>query len=111
MKVITVLLLALFFSHAAKASEPRCSHEATEQANKLLTFHMGAAFDGRMSFESPRQKPSIKNPRDAKQKFNVLEVTANVSPHGLYRMRFIYFAPLGSDCTLMGQEILEFARL
>ena len=111
MKVITFLFLSLFLSLTAKASEPRCSHEAAEQAKKLLLFHMGTGFEGRMSFETPRQKSSINNPRDPKQKFNVLEVMANVSPQGLYRMRFIYFAPAGSNCTLMGQEILEFARL
>ena len=92
------------------AAEPRCSDDATEQAKKLLRFHVGEGFDDRMGFELPTQKPSLKNPANSKQRFSVLEVQAYVSPHGDYRMRFIYFIEPGG-CLLMGQEILEHANL
>jgi hypothetical protein len=110
-KIAIAVLLVLFFASPASASEPHCSREATEQAKKLLTFHMGLRFVDRMGFDSPVIMPAIKNPLDSKQKFNVLEVMGYVAPHGQYRMRFIYFAPAGSHCTLMGQEILEYAHL
>ncbi|MBY0410180.1 MAG: hypothetical protein K2Q97_08660 [Burkholderiaceae bacterium] len=52
----------------------------------------------------------MKSPANSKQMFKVLEVEAFVSPHGRYRMRFIFYSrPMG--CLLMGQEIIELANL
>ena len=51
----------------------------------------------------------LRNPADRKQMFDVLEVPGCVEK-ARYRMRFIY-AQLPGDCVLMGQEIMEDARL
>ena len=110
MKRVTLLLLLLFVTHAAKAAEPICAADAAERAKKLLTFHVAEGLEDQMGFESPSQKSPIKNPANTKQTFNVLEVEAYVSPHGRYRMRFIYFT-LPRGCLLMGEEILELSNL
>jgi hypothetical protein len=95
---------------SAGAAEPPCAQDASEQAKKLLIFHIGDGFDDRMSFEAPTPKATMKNPANSKQLFNVLEVEGFVRPHGRYRMRLIYYS-LPSGCLLMGQEILELADL
>lgn len=102
---LAVALLA-FSSHAAAA--PPCSAPAIAQAGKLLAFHSDN--DGRISIdEKVRQLPSVRNPASKKQKFIALEVWGYIYK-GQYRMRLIYY-PLGPDCVLMGQEILEHAQL
>ena len=102
------VLLALVAS-STTAAAPICAVDASEQARKLLAFHVGEGFEDRMSFEPPSQKASIRNPANSKQVFNVLEVEGFVSPHGRYRLRFIFY-PLPRGCLLMGQEILEIAN-
>jgi hypothetical protein len=107
---LVVFLLLFFFIHSSTAAEPLCATDATERAKKLLTFHVGEGFEDQMSFESPSQISPIKNPANSKQTFKVIEVEAYVSPHGRYRMRFIYFT-LPRGCLLMGEEILELSNL
>ena len=93
---------------AAAAPTHRCAGAATEQAAKLLAFHFGS--DTRAEIDGPVKRiVPLSNPADRKQVFDVLEVWAGVYK-GRYRMRFIY-ARLPGDCILMGQEILEYARL
>ena len=100
-------ILALLSSVTASAA---CESAASEQAKKLLAFHIGDSFQDRTSFESVSEQAPIKNPANPKQIFKVLEVEGFVSPHGRYRMRFIFYSrPIG--CLLMGQEILEIANL
>jgi hypothetical protein len=52
----------------------------------------------------------MRNPADPKQKFNVLEIWGYIYK-GRYRMRFIYYNSPATGCLLMGEEILEYARL
>ena len=108
MKTKTILALLLLASFNASAAIPQCSSPAVAQARKLLSFHTDG--DDRASVDkSARQLPSLANPANKAQKFLVLEVMGNVYK-GEYRMRFIYY-PMGKECVLMGQEILELARL
>jgi len=50
----------------------------------------------------------IKNPQNASRIFDALEIWGYIYK-GKYRMRLIYSTEL--DCTLMGEEILEYADL
>jgi hypothetical protein len=100
-------VIALLFSNITFA-DPTCSADALMQAKKLLNFHSNG--DDRIEI-MPKVKEvhSILNPADKKQKFQVLEVWGYIYK-GTYRMHLIYY-PLGEECVLMGQEILEIAKL
>lgn len=102
-----MLPILLGLSGSATAA-PQCSTEAIAQAHKLLAFHFGD--DGRISIDNKaKELPSIRNPANPKQKFAVLEVWGFIYK-GEYRMRFIYYR-MKDQCVLMGQEILEQAKL
>ena len=104
---MAILLLASCASHAAPA--PSCAQDAVAHAKPLLEFHFGK--DDRMSIdEQAKELPPIRNPADPKQTLKVFEVWGYIYK-GRYRMRFIYYASSMSGCTLIGQEILEYARL
>jgi hypothetical protein len=86
----------------------RCAGSALEQARKLLAFHVGP--DDRLAIaEGVTRLPSVRNPANSAQRFDVLEVWGHVYK-GKYRMRLIY-AQMEGECVLMGQEILEHASL
>ncbi len=100
-----VLLGSTVLSHA---KSPECSVSAIAQARKLLSFH--ADGDDRIEIDKTvKELPSLKNPADVQQRFQVLEVWGYIYK-ARYRMRLIY-APMSGSCTLMGQEVLEFAKL
>lgn len=105
-KSFTILMLLASFN--ALSATPQCSSEAVTQAKKLLSFHVDG--DDRAEV-APRVKqlPSLANPANKAQKLTVLEVMGFVYK-GEYRMRFIYH-PIGKDCLLIGQEILELSDL
>lgn len=108
MKILLFAILLAFSSGSATAATPQCASAAVAQAKKLLLFHVDG--DERAEVESTaRQLPSIANPADKGQKFLVLEVMGYVYK-GEYRVRLIYH-PVGKECVLMGQEILELAKL
>ncbi len=91
------------------AADIPCAARAIGRAKQLLTFYAGA--DDRMTIDKTvKQLPSIRNPADPAQSFDVLEVWGHIYK-GQYRMRFIYFNASGMSCLLMGEEILEYARL
>jgi hypothetical protein len=95
-----------FFSRAADSS---CAAGAIDRAKQLLTFHAGA--DDRMTIDKTAKKlPSIRNPESPNQRFEVLEVWGYIYK-GKYRMRLIYYNSPATRCLLMGEEILEFARI
>ena len=95
-------------SPPSAAADHRCAGDALKQAAKLLAFHFGP--DDRISVEkSVKVLAPIKNPAADKQTLDVLEVWGNIYK-GRYRMRLIY-AQMPSECVLMGQEILEYAKL
>ena len=52
----------------------------------------------------------IRNPANRTQRFDVLELWGHVYK-GRFRIRLIYAQGPGSECVLMGQEILEYADL
>jgi hypothetical protein len=108
MKVKSIFVLLMLVSGSCFAAAPPCSSAAVAQAGKLLSYHTDG--DDRAEVESrSRQLPSLTNPANKSQKFIVLEVMGSVYK-GSYRMRFIYY-PVGRECVLMGQEILELADL
>jgi len=106
--VLGFLAAALLAGAPAQAqSQHRCAAPALKQAKKLLAFHYGepvqADIDGKV-----KTLPPLRNPigRDS---YDVLEVTGYIQK-ATYRMRFIY-GQIPGDCLLMGQEVLELARL
>lgn len=100
------LIGACTFCHAA---DPPCSARALDRAKQLLTFHAGP--DDRITIDKTvKQLPSMRNPQDPTQKFEVLEIWGNIDK-GSYRMHLIYYNSPATSCLLMGEEILEYAHL
>lgn len=101
-----ISLLATSSTYAAmESSSLACKTEALKEAHKLLSFYRDN--DDRIAIDdkvTPLAK--IKNPANEKQLFDVLETWGYIYK-GRYRMRLIFSA----DCTLMGEEILEYATL
>ncbi len=94
-------------SFCAAADIP-CAAHAITRAKQLLTFHFGP--DDRMTIDKTiKQLPSMRNPEDRTQKFDVLEIWGYIYK-GRYRMRFIYYNSHATSCLLMGEEILEYAQ-
>jgi len=82
---------------------------ALDRAKQFLAFHYGS--NDRMTIDQAvKQLPSMRNPEDPSQRFDVLEVWGYIYK-GRYRMRFIYYNSRAVGCVLMGEEILEYARL
>lgn len=85
-----------------------CSAPAMVRAKQLLAFHSGP--DDRLIIDKTiKQLPSMRNPEDPAQRFEVLEIWGSIYK-GRYRMRLIYFNSPVTSCLLMGEEILEYAR-
>jgi len=104
---LLIVAIALCLPNSALAVS-QCSSKAVDQAKKLLSFHSNG--DDRIEITPEvKELPSISNPAHKKQKFQVLEVWGYIYK-GSYRMRLIYY-PNGNDCLLMGQEILEIAKI
>jgi hypothetical protein len=112
MKPIARLLVFLGLVGACSlgnAADIPCTERAIDRAKQLLTFHFGP--DERMTIDKTvKQLPSIRNPEDRTQKFDVLEIWGYIYK-GKYRMRLIYYNSPATSCVLMGEEILQFARL
>lgn len=108
-RYITFFFLLLASSAGYTAETPSCASDAIARAKPLLTLHFGEG--DRISIaDQAKELPSILNPANPKQRLRVYEVWGFIYK-GQYRMRFIYHASAVSGCTLMGQEILEYARL
>jgi hypothetical protein len=108
------LAAALILAAQASAKQHLCAEEARKQAAKLLALHMDDTEMKGSIDDKVTVKPSVKALR-GKGKFDVLETTGYVYK-AQYRIRMIYAVmskDLGPEpeqrCTLMGQEILEFA--
>ncbi|WP_038054001.1 hypothetical protein [Thermomonas fusca] len=103
-----LLLAAAMLLPYPAASAPTCNKEAIVQAKRLLLFHTDG--DDRAVVESTATPlASIRNPANKNQRFLVLQVEGSVYKAD-YTMRLIYY-PMGRECVLMGQEILEHASL
>lgn len=95
-------------SRVSAQTAHRCAPAAREQAQKLLTFHVGA--DDRIEIDKTvKTQLPMRNPANRLQRFDVLEVWGRIYK-GQYRMRFLY-ARIPKECVLMGQEIVEYASL
>ena len=104
--VLPVLFLACGAAWAEDAH--RCSAAASKQALQLLRFHSGN--DDRIEIDrSVKVLAPIRNPADKRQAFDVLEVWGFIYK-AQYRMHFLY-AQLPGECILVGQEVLEYAKL
>jgi hypothetical protein len=104
--LVASLLFAISFQSfaAEKKSAETCKPQAISEAKKLLAFYRDN--DDRAEIDdhvTPLAK--IQNPENKSQYFDVLQVWGNIYK-GKYRMRFIFL----NDCTLMGEEILEYAN-
>ncbi len=110
MKNLLFIMLFLLCTSTYAQGEHLCEQNAIEQAGKLLKFHFGEDHNLSISVDdTAKVMHPIKNPKNNKQSFDVLEVWAAIYK-GEYRMRFIY-AQMDDSCVLMGQEILEYANL
>ena len=100
--------LSLLWSAPSWAAPLQCHAEAVARADQLLKYHRDN--DDR-AYVEPEVKvlPSIVNPVKKKQRFMVLEVMGYIYK-AAYRMRIIY-SPLGDQCILMGEEVLQLSRL
>jgi hypothetical protein len=108
---LAALCLPIAGYAAVSPSSTLCADYAREQARRLLAFHYGED-SGELHIEdAAKPLPSIVNPADRRQRFDVLEVWGFVYK-GQYRMRFEYYRPTprAEDCILMGQELLEYAK-
>ncbi|MGG7447690.1 hypothetical protein ACQ3G7_16670 [Kosakonia oryzendophytica] len=104
--IITLLLFAITFPAvtAAKDSELTCKTQAINEANKLLAFYRDN--DDRAEVDKDvTALAKMKNPENKSQYYDVLQTWGYIYK-GKYRMRFIFL----NDCTLMGEEILEYAN-
>jgi hypothetical protein len=100
------LILAATLS--APPAPHACAAEARVQARKLLMFHTEA--DRNVGIDDAvTVLPSIANPAAKQQRFDVLELHGYVYKAN-YRIRLLY-AQVPGPCVLMGQEILEHAKL
>ena len=112
------LAIALAFGAMTASAQPpraphRCAADARVHAARLLALHRGPddriAIDSAVRVLAPVRSPVGGTPP---QMLDVLEVQGFIY-RARYRMRFLY-APLGAtrgECLLMGQEILELARV
>jgi hypothetical protein len=104
--VFLALVGTCSFCHAA---DPPCTVRAVDRAKQLVIFHSGP--DDRMTVDKTvKQLPSMRNPEDPKQEYEVLEIWGYIYK-ARYRMRFIYYNSSATNCLLMGEEILEYARM
>ncbi|WP_342322659.1 hypothetical protein AAEY27_20700 [Kosakonia sp. BYX6] len=110
MRILTALIFCLLFfpavniSAAEMKSSLACKGEALKESNKLLAYFRDN--DSRIVIDdkvSPLNK--ITNPGNKLQHFDVLETWGYIYK-GKYRMRFIFLP----DCTLLGEEILEYTN-
>jgi hypothetical protein len=103
-----IYILLIITNSPIVFADSKCSIEAISQARKLLLFHSNN--DERAEVDNKAiELPPIKNPVNKNQMFTVLEVNGYIYK-GSYRMRLIYY-PMGNECILMGQEILELSSL
>ena len=92
---------------AEKNSSMECKKNAVSDAKKLLSFYRND--EDRMEIDdNVKPLPKIKNPQNHAQEFDVLETWGYIYK-GKYRIRLTYYSSI--DCTLMGEDILEYASL
>ena len=107
--LVPALLASAQPPRALPAAAHRCAADARGHAARLLALHRGP--DDRIAIDSAvRVLAPVRSP--AGGTLDVLEVQGFIY-RARYRMRFLYAPqrePRG-ECVLMGQEILELARV
>lgn len=104
--IIATLLFSMSFSSfaAAKKSDLTCKNQAITESKKLLAFYRDN--DDRAEVDKDvTALAKMQNPENKSQYYDVLQTWGYIYK-GKYRMRFIFL----NDCTLMGEEILEYAN-
>lgn len=109
MKTLLALTFLLLPCLANAASSTKCAADALVRARALLEFHLGES-EGVNVSDKVKALPPLRNPKSPKQMFDVLEVWGFFYK-GEYRMHLIYAQLPGDTCALVGEEILEFAKL
>jgi hypothetical protein len=107
---ITLFILLLASSAGYTAETPSCASDAIARAKPLLSLHFYGEEERLSIADQAKELPSILNPANPKQRLRVYEVWGFIYK-GQYRMRFIYHASAVTGCVLMGQEILQYARV
>ncbi|MFC7067043.1 hypothetical protein [Brucella rhizosphaerae] len=103
--IVFALSLPVFSTATAQAADS-CVADAVQKAKQLLLLQSDN--DDRTEIDAPTFKKTgtIKALR-GKGKFDVIEGLGYVYK-GEYRLR-LYYAEIGGDCVLMGQEVVEYA--
>ena len=103
--IVFALSLPVFSTATAQAADG-CVADAVQKAKQLLLLQSDN--DDRTEIDAPTFKKTgtIKALR-GKGKFDVIEGLGYVYK-GEYRLR-LYYAEIGGDCVLMGQEVVEYA--
>lgn len=103
-----ILVLALLATNTGLAAQHRCAADARAQARKLIAFHTGSDRNVGVD-EAVVELPSIPDPAARRQRCDV--------PGGRgypcktsHRIRLLYARGPGR-CVLMGQQVLEHAKL
>jgi hypothetical protein len=107
--LLAFLAVTASFGGRATANEHVCASDARNRAKALIHFHLPDIGHPVGIGEKVETLPPLPNPAASGQIFDVLQLWADVYK-ARYRVRFIY-ARLPGSCLLMGQEILEYARL
>lgn len=108
---IAMMAMMLFTAAAPGHAAPphRCAGDALKCAPALLKLHLPDAGHPFGFDKKVEQITSVANPAAPRQSFDVLQVWGFVYK-AKYRLRFLY-AQLAGSCVLMGQEVMEHAKL
>jgi hypothetical protein len=104
------LMCSMLCVDAKSVQQHRCAADAIEQAKKLLSFHVDEP-DFPMRVEpTVHALVPMRNPASRDQMLDVLEVWGVVYKSS-FRMRFLYpRLKHTSECVLVGQEVLSYAK-
>lgn len=72
-----LLLLPVLASAAPAVSGTQCASEAVTRARALLEFHLGES-EGVTVFDEAKPLPPLRNPKNPRQMFDVLEVRGSL---------------------------------
>lgn len=107
-RVLLPFLLLAYASNSVAAtgvSSLTCKKEAINESKRLLSYFRDN--DDRIEIDGDVKPLSkMQNPANKSQYFDVLETWGYIYK-GRYRMRITLF----KDCTILGEEVLEFANL
>jgi hypothetical protein len=107
---LLVLINSAIFASPQPVKQHRCASDAVELAKKLVSFHVGPLDH---SIDINREVITLapmRNPASPAQRLDVLEVWGSVYK-GNFRMRFTYIRHKSiTECVMVGQEILNYAK-